>query len=62
MNTQIVAIPEFQDRISPLLDESRRFILLEVSDGRVVQRSTVSLNAESAALRVAKLREIGVTV
>jgi len=62
MNTQIVAIPEFQDRISPLLDESRRFILLELSDGRVVQRSTVSLKAESAALRVAKLREIGVTV
>ncbi len=62
MNTQIIAIPEFQERVSPLLDEARRFILLEVKDGQVVQKSTVSINSDSAALRIAKLREIGVTV
>lgn len=62
MNNEFIAIPEFQERVSPLLDEARRFVLLEVSEGRVVQRTTVSLNAESAALRIAKLREIGVTV
>ena len=62
MNSELIAIPEFQERVSPLLDEARRFVLLEISGGRVAQRTTVSLNAESAALRVAKLREIGVTV
>lgn len=62
MNSEFIAIPEFQERVSPLLDEARRFILLEVSEGRIVQKSAVTLSQESAALRIAKLREIGVTV
>lgn len=62
MNTQLIAIPEFQERVSPLLDEARRFILMEITEGQIVQRSTVSINADSAALRVSKLREIGVIV
>ena len=61
MKSELIAIPVFQERISPLFDEARRFMLLEITDGRIAQKSTVTLNQESAALRVAKLREIGVT-
>lgn len=60
MNTQLIAIPVFQERISPLLDEAKRFILLETEDGQIVQRTTITLSAESATLRIAKLWEIGV--
>lgn len=62
MKKELLAIPVFQDRISPLLDEARRFILVELTDGSVLQRSVVTLNAGSAMLRMAKLKEIGVSV
>jgi len=61
MKNEFIAIPVFQERISPLLDEARRFILIELSEGSIVNRTTVTLNQDSAALRVAKLREIGIT-
>ena len=61
MNNEFIAIPEFQERISPLLDEARRFVLLELADGLIVQRSTVTLTSETAAMRILRLSEIGVT-
>ncbi len=61
MKNELIAIPEFQERVSPLLDESRRFVLLELTDGLIVQRSTVTLSSETAALRIIRLSEMGVT-
>jgi len=62
MNNELIAIPVFQDRISPLLDEARRFTLFEVSDDTVIQKIVISLDLATCAMRIARLKEMGVTV
>lgn len=61
MKNEFIAIPVFNDRVSPLLDEARRFMLLEVADNAVLQKLVVGIDADSAFLRMVKLREIGIT-
>ncbi|HOK02008.1 MAG: hypothetical protein BWY23_00291 [Spirochaetes bacterium ADurb.Bin218] len=62
MNNELVAIPIFQDRISPLLDEAKRFIIFEISENSITQSITINLDLESCSLRIARLKEMGVTV
>ena len=62
MNSELIAIPVFEERISPLLDVSERFVLFEVSDGLVTQRIVINVTADSDRMRIQKLKEIGVAV
>lgn len=61
MESELIAIPVFQERISPLFDEARKFVLFEAGEGRIIQKSTVPMSGESSAMRVIRLREVGVT-
>lgn len=60
MNSKLIAIPIFEERISPLLDVSERFVLFEVKDKSVTQRIVISINAETDRMRIFKLKELGV--
>lgn len=60
MNTELIALPVFQERISPLMDVSDRYAIFEASEGTVRHKIDISLNAESELQRVEKLKEIGV--
>jgi len=62
MKSELVAIPVFDERISPLLDVSERFVLFEVKDCTVAQRIVVSINAVNERSRIQKLKELGVAV
>lgn len=61
MNNELVAIPVFQERISPLLDEARRFILFEIAEGGVSQKIVINIDLDTCAMRIARLKEMGVT-
>ena len=62
MKSELIAIPVFEERISPLLDVSERFVLFEVKDKRITQRIVININAETDRLRIQKLKELGVAV
>jgi len=62
MESQLIAIPVYEDRISPLLDVSERFVLFEVRDKMITQRIVISINAESERMRIHKLKELGIGV
>ncbi len=62
MKSKLIAIPVFEERISPLLDVSERFVLFEVKGNAVTQRIVINLNADSDRMRIQKLKEIGVAV
>lgn len=61
MNNELIAIPVFQERISPLLDEARRFALFEISDGIITQKIILNVDLDTDAMRICKLKDIGVT-
>jgi len=62
MKSELIAIPVFEERISPLLDVSERFVLFEVKDKIVIQKIVISINAETDRFRIQKLKELGVAV
>lgn len=55
-----VAIPVWQGRVSPVFDSSRRMVVLEAEDGRVVERTEAAVDEELPQARAARLRELGV--
>jgi len=62
MKSKLIAIPVFEERISPLLDVSERFVLFEVTGNAVTQKIVININSETERLRIQKLKEIGVAV
>jgi len=62
MKSKLIAIPVFEERISPLLDVSERFVLFEVKGSEVTQKIAINISAETDRLRIQKLKEIGVAV
>lgn len=62
MKSELIAIPVFEERISPLLDVSERFVLFEVKGSTVTQKIEISINAETDRFRIQKLKELGVAV
>jgi predicted Fe-Mo cluster-binding NifX family protein len=62
MKKEIIAIPVFQERVSPLLDVADRFVIYEISEGGILLKSTVQLKAHCERLRIKKLGEIGISV
>lgn len=62
MKNEMVALPVFNERISPLLDVANRFAIYEIVDDRISQKIMVSLHDESVIQRVQKLKELGVSL
>lgn len=62
MKNEIIALPVFNDRLSPLLDEARKFIVMTLNDGTISERTVIEINEQSAFIRIERLKEIGVTV
>ena len=62
MNSEIIAMPLFEERISPLLDVSERFVIYNINDRKITQRAIVNINSSSEKTRIQRLKEIGVTV
>jgi predicted Fe-Mo cluster-binding NifX family protein len=60
MKSELIAVPVFQNRISPLMDVSNRYIIYETEGGEIKQKIDISLNAEGEPQRVEKLKDIGV--
>lgn len=54
------ALTVWDERISPLFDVSREAVILSAKDGILVERRTERIEAPTAALKVARLLELGV--
>lgn len=54
-----IAIPVWQDRISPVFDSSRRLLLVDLADLKVAARQEIELGGESAE-RVRRLSDSAV--
>ena len=58
-----IAIPYWQDRVSPVFDVAGNLLLVTVDNGAVTARTTVSLtDAATVHARIERLRELGVDV
>ncbi|HQQ51583.1 MAG TPA: hypothetical protein PLZ29_10340, partial [Spirochaetota bacterium] len=62
MKNEIVALPVFQDRLSPLLDEAHKFIVITLDNGMVIERTVVEMSENSPFIKIERLKEMGVTV
>ncbi|MGQ9842995.1 MAG: NifB/NifX family molybdenum-iron cluster-binding protein [Spirochaetota bacterium] len=62
MKSTIVALPVFQDRLSPLFDEARKFIVITLEGDSIVEQAIVDISENSAFIRIERLKEMGVTV
>lgn len=62
MKSELIAIPVFEERISPLLDVSERFVLFELGNNAVIQKVVINIQGESDRGRILRLKELGVAV
>jgi len=62
MYNELIAMPIFEERISPLLDVSETFVIYEVNNRKITQRAVININAMSERMRIQKLKEIGVSL
>jgi predicted Fe-Mo cluster-binding NifX family protein len=61
MKNQTLAVPVFNDRLSPLLDVADRFAIVDIVDNRLEHRAMITVNEPDERRRIEKLRELGVT-
>ena len=57
--TMLLVVPIHQDRISPVLDVARQFLLVELAEGRELRRSEIRLEDGEALVRARALLELG---
>lgn len=57
-----VAIAVWEDCVSSALDFSRRLVVMELKNGRETSRTEVDLAEDTAFTKLAKLRDLGVSV
>lgn len=62
MKSETVAVPVYQERISPLLDVAKKFAIFEIKDGEIRQKSVVDINAMCEPFMVDKLKDLCVSV
>lgn len=55
----LLMVPVHQDRISPVLDVARQFLLVELEDGHELRRSEMRLQEGEPLVRARALRELG---
>ena len=60
MKSELIALPVFQERVSPLMDVSDRYIIYETENGEIKQRVIITISTESGPQRIEKLKDIGV--
>ena len=58
--TMKIAVPIWEDRISPVFDTAARLLIVEIDSGIEVSRSIVSIDEPFLPRRAARLVEIGV--
>jgi predicted Fe-Mo cluster-binding NifX family protein len=58
--TRRLALAIWQDRISPVFDVSRRILLVDVQDGRIVNRYEQTLEHDAPLQKVRQLAQLGV--
>lgn len=58
----MVAMPVFQERISPLFDVAKKFVIFKIENGIIKQKLVLDINTESEAVRIDRLKELGVSV
>jgi predicted Fe-Mo cluster-binding NifX family protein len=52
-----IAIPHWRDRVSPMFDESRRLLLVDIKNGREVSRVEEVLVLDNPLLRVKQVKK-----
>ena len=57
-----VAIPHWQNRVSPVFDVAGNVLMVDVADGREEARRNVAVNVEQPHLRASLLSQHGATV
>jgi len=57
-----IAIPVWNDCVSNVFDFAHRLLLVDIEDGREVERSEVELKAQSLPQRAGSLKNLGVDV
>jgi predicted Fe-Mo cluster-binding NifX family protein len=62
MKHEMVAVPVYQERISPLLDVAKKFAVFEIEKGEVKQKITLDIHTDDEPQRFEKLKEMGVSV
>ena len=62
MKDEIIAIPEFRERISPILDVARRFILVEILDGVQHEKQVIEFPGNGGFGTINALCAMGVSL
>jgi predicted Fe-Mo cluster-binding NifX family protein len=62
MKHEMVALPVYKDRISPLLDVAKKFVVYEIDEGEIRQKITINIHTDDEPVRIEKLKDIGVSV
>jgi predicted Fe-Mo cluster-binding NifX family protein len=62
MKHEMVAVPVYQERVSPLLDVAKKFAIYEIEDDEIKQKIIADIHPEDETQRIDKLKEIGVSV
>lgn len=57
-----IAIPHWRGRISPMFDESRRLLLVDITDGREISRVEEILVLGNPLLRVKQVKKTGADI
>lgn len=57
-----IAIPYWQGRVSPVFDQSRRLLLVEIKNGREIRREEITLRHNTPLLRAKDIAELGTEV
>ena len=57
-----IAIPVYGDSVSNAFDFAHRLLLVDIQNGRQINRSEISLSSESMPQRAGRLRTLGIDV
>lgn len=57
-----IAIPVWQDRVSPVFDSSRRLLLVDLDEGRMLSRNEAEIGGELPQERARRLSDLDVEV
>lgn len=58
----MIAVPVYQERVSPLLDVAKKFAVYEIIAGEIKQKIIADIHSDDEAERFGKLKEIGVSL
>ncbi len=57
-----IAVPVWNDRVSPVFDTAQRFIVIEIDNGEEVSRENMVIPEMHFYMKARRLRELGVEV